>query len=64
MRLLNEKDSIVRRTEYFNVLEQLREVEDDILHLQRELGSASNIERKFLFLMVSLLSKHLPWLKN
>lgn len=47
MRLLTEKDGIVRRTEYFNVLEQLREVEDEITKLQHELGSASNIDRKF-----------------
>ncbi|CAG9540867.1 unnamed protein product [Cercopithifilaria johnstoni] len=44
MRLLTEKDSIVRRTEYFNVLEQLREVEDEITKLQHELGSVSTID--------------------
>uniref|UniRef100_A0A8L7YLA3 BMA-EHBP-1, isoform a n=1 Tax=Brugia malayi TaxID=6279 RepID=A0A8L7YLA3_BRUMA len=45
MRLLTEKDAIVRRTEYFNVLEQLREVEDEITKLQRKLGSASVIDQ-------------------
>ncbi|MCP9259836.1 EH domain-binding protein 1 [Dirofilaria immitis] len=45
MRLLTEKDAIVRRTEYFNILEQLREVEDKIIKLQRELGSASIIDQ-------------------
>lgn len=45
MRLLTEKDAIVRRTEYFNVLERLREVEDEITELQRKLGSASIIDR-------------------
>ncbi|VDN07801.1 unnamed protein product [Thelazia callipaeda] len=45
MRLLTEKDAIVRRTEYFNVLEQLREVEDQITKLQHELSSASNIDQ-------------------
>uniref|UniRef100_A0A0R3RR99 BMERB domain-containing protein n=1 Tax=Elaeophora elaphi TaxID=1147741 RepID=A0A0R3RR99_9BILA len=44
MRLLTEKDAIVRRTEYFNVLEQLREVEDEIIKLQQKLGSASIID--------------------
>lgn len=47
MRLLTEKDAIVRRTEYFNVLEQLREVEDEITKLQHKLGSASIIDREF-----------------
>uniref|UniRef100_A0A1I8EZT2 Calponin-homology (CH) domain-containing protein n=1 Tax=Wuchereria bancrofti TaxID=6293 RepID=A0A1I8EZT2_WUCBA len=45
MRLLTEKDAIVRRTEYFNVLEQLREVEDEITKLQHKLGSASVIDQ-------------------
>uniref|UniRef100_A0A1I7VQR2 EH domain-binding protein 1 n=1 Tax=Loa loa TaxID=7209 RepID=A0A1I7VQR2_LOALO len=44
MRLLTEKDAVVRRTEYFNVLEQLREVEDEITKLQHKLGSASIID--------------------
>ncbi|VDN52011.1 unnamed protein product [Dracunculus medinensis] len=30
MRLLNEKDSLVRKSEYFNVLEQLHDVNDNI----------------------------------
>lgn len=45
------KDAIVRRTEYFNVLEQLREVEDEITKLQRKLGSASVIDRKLISLL-------------
>uniref|UniRef100_A0A9J2PM43 EH domain-binding protein 1 n=1 Tax=Ascaris lumbricoides TaxID=6252 RepID=A0A9J2PM43_ASCLU len=44
MRLLNEKDALVRRSEYFNVLEQLKEVQDDIKALQKKLSSASCIE--------------------
>ncbi|VDM43025.1 unnamed protein product [Toxocara canis] len=46
MRLLNEKDALVRRSEYFNVLEQLKEVQDEISALQKKLSSASCIEQE------------------
>ncbi|MFH4977948.1 hypothetical protein AB6A40_004657 [Gnathostoma spinigerum] len=44
MRLLTEKDALVRKSEYYNVLEQLHEVEESIASLQQKLSSASSIE--------------------
>lgn len=46
MRLLNEKDALVRKSEYYNVLEQLADVNEDIARLQRELSDASTIEQE------------------
>lgn len=46
MRLLNEKDALVRRSEYFNVLEQLKDVQDEIGNIQKKLSSASSIEQE------------------
>lgn len=46
MRLLNEKDALVRKSEYYNVLEQLADVNEDIARLQRELSGASTIEQE------------------
>lgn len=56
MRLLNEKDSLVRKSEYFNVLEQLHDVNDNIAELQRQLGSVSVHERIVFSLTRSLSS--------
>lgn len=44
MQLLNEKDALVRKSEYLNVLEQLADVEHEIADLQKKLGQTSSSE--------------------